>query len=58
VAGQSTGQRLASAVPSGPGEENRMAFLFRLETVDGVPALASLRPRLCAARNIRDFRRG
>jgi hypothetical protein len=26
------------ARPSGPGDENRMAFLFRLETTDGAPA--------------------
>ena len=25
-------------MPSGPGEENRMTFLFRLETADGAPA--------------------
>jgi hypothetical protein len=25
-------------VSSGPGEENRMAFLFRLQTRDGAPA--------------------
>jgi hypothetical protein len=37
--------------PSGPGEENRMAFLFRLETRDGVPAEP---PTLtCAVPNMR-----
>jgi hypothetical protein len=29
---------MTSGQPSGPGEENRMAFLFRLETEDGKPA--------------------
>lgn len=31
-------RRYSRQCPSGPGEETRMAFLFRLETKDGTPA--------------------